>query len=666
MLLVKKTYKNKLLGCNNKMKRIIITFLLFSAAFLSHAEKQTLGYKSFAHLPMVQHARVSPDGKHIVSVLNSVEGPSVVVSQFSKTEISTIAQLTKNQDRIDTIYWLNNERVLISASRSVKSGKDRYRVSSYFAVNIDGSEVMTIKARKNKAATTWEQRWTNNLSLRSILEDDDKHILVQVYDFKDKANAVFKVNVYTNEFTKLFSNKYDVTSWFANSDDFIQFGIGNKKHEPEVRQIWFRNNEADEWKIISERSTFGGATFNPVLVKNGKLWVISDRINRRAALWEYDPVTTQFTKKIYGHEKYDIDSVVYAQDRKTPIGVRYTAHYEEIHYFNAKEQSLSKTVAASFKNYHVSIASMSKDSKKLLIHAENDNSPAKYFWLDLAKRAGGFWFSRYPYLEGKMLAKKQPYTFKASDGMELHGYLTMPTALASGKKPPLIVHPHGGPIGPRDDQGFDYLTQFLAAQGYAVLQTNFRGSGGYGSNYLTAGYREWGKKMQQDVYDSIDWLEKQNIVDNDNACFVGWSYGGYAALTAAYQKPDDFNCIVSIAGISDLSGMAYRDTRSRGNTKDIIVTQIGDPDDAEINNELKRLSAINQLDKIKSPILLVHGKNDTQVNHGQSMDFYKAAKRKKLDVEYIEFEYGTHYLDEEQNRVDAFKEIERFLQEHLN
>jgi len=646
--------------------KIIITFLLLAATFTTTAGNQELGYKQFAHLPMVQHARVSPDGKHIASVLNSADGPSVVVSEFSKTEISTIAQLTKNKDRIDNIYWLNNERLFISASRSQKNGKDRYRVSSYFAVNIDGTEVMNIHARKNQAATSWEQRWTSFLSLRSLLPNDDNHILIQVYDFKDKADAVFKVNVYTNEFTKLFSNKYDVNTWFVNSDDFVQFGIGRKKHEPGTSLIWFRNTEADEWKVISERSTYGGDTFTPLLVQNGKLWVKSDRVNRRASLWEYDPVKAEFTKEIYGHDKYDIDGIVYAQDRKTPIGVRYTAHYEEIHYFNEQEQNLSKTVAASFKSYHISIASMSKDSKQLLIHAENDNSPSKYFWLDLAKRAGGFWFSRYPYLEGKTLAKKQPFTFKASDGMEIHGYLTMPRTLASGNKPPLIVHPHGGPIGPRDDQSFDYMTQFLAAQGYAVLQPNFRGSGGYGSRYLTQGYKQWGKKMQQDVYDSIDWLAKQKIVDNNNTCFVGWSYGGYAALTAAFQKPDDFKCIISIAGISDLSGLAYRESRRSGSLKDQILMEIGDPDDIAVNKELKRLSAINHLDKIKSPILLVHGKNDTQVNHGQSMDFYRAAKRKDLDVDYVEFEYGTHYLDEEQNRVDAFKEIERFLQEHLN
>jgi dipeptidyl aminopeptidase/acylaminoacyl peptidase len=648
------------------MIRIIIPLLLLSAAFLSHAEKQSLGYKSFAHLPMVQHARVSPDGKHIASVLNSADGPSVVVSQFSKTEISTIAQLTKNKDRIDSIYWLNNERVLISASRSKKRGKDRWRESNYFAVNIDGSEVMTIQARKEQAATEWQQKLTNYISLRSTLPDDDKHILVQVYDFRDQADAVYKVNTYTNEFTKLFSNRYNVDTWYANSDDFIQFGVGSKKNEPETTLFWFRKTAADEWKVISERKAYDGATFEPVLVQNGKLWVISDRINHRDSLWEYDPVYAEFTKEIYSHDKYDIDSIVYASDRKTPIGVRYTAHYEEIHYFNSNEQNLSKTVAASFKNYQVSIASMSKDSKQLLIYAENDNSPSKYFWLDLAKRAGGFWFSQYPYLEGKALAKKQPFTFKASDGMELHGYLTMPTKLASGKKPPLIVHPHGGPIGPRDDQGFDYLTQFLAAQGYAVLQPNFRGSGGYGVRYLTAGYKQWGKKMQQDVYDSIDWLEKQDIVDHDNACFVGWSYGGYAALTAAYQKPDDFKCIVSIAGVSDLLGWAERISRRSENSKQFIAMQVGDIEKSEANNELKSLSAVNQLSKIKSPILLVHGKNDTQVNHGQSMDFYQAAKKENLDVEYIEFEYGTHYLDEEQNRVDAFKEIERFLQEHLN
>jgi len=630
------------------------------------APKQPLGYKQFAHLPMVQYAKVSPDGKHIAAVLNSADGPSVVVSKFSDTEISTIARLNKNRDRIDSLFWVNNERVLVSASQSRKSGKNRHRVSSYFAVNLDGSEITPIKARKNKAATTWERRLVDYLRLISTLPHDEKHILVQVYDYRDKANAVYKVNIYTNKFTKLFSNTYNVYSWFANSDDIIQFGIGSKKNEPEVTRIWFKNSEADEWKMINERKTFEGETFRPVLVKDNKLWVISDRINRRAALWEYDPVKGEYTKEIYSHDKYDIEGVVYARDRKTPVGVRYTANYEEIHYFNPKEQSLSKMVKASFKNYHTSIASMSLDSKKLLIHAENDNSPTKYFWLDLTKKSGGFWFSRYPYLEGKKLAKKQPFTFKARDGMEIYGYLTMPAGLKPGVKPPFIVHPHGGPIGVRDDQGFDYLTQFLAAQGYAVLQTNFRGSGGYGVNYLTAGYKGWGKKMQQDVYDSIDWLEKRNIVDNNNACFVGWSYGGYAALTAAFQKPDDFNCIISIAGISDLEGMAFRESRNRGGLKEQILKQIGDPDDDVVNKELKSLSAINQLQKIKSPILLIHGKNDTQVHYGQSKNFYKAAKKANLNVEYTEFEFGTHYLDEEQNRLDAFKEIERFLHKYLN
>ncbi|MBL4908469.1 MAG: S9 family peptidase [Alteromonadaceae bacterium] len=645
---------------------LLLVSLLCGLSFTAHsAPKQALSYQQFAHLPMVQYARVSPDGKHIVAVLNSVNGPSVVVSKFADTKLSSIAQLTKNRDRIDNLYWVNNNRVLISASQSRKSGKNRYRVSSYFAVNIDGSEVMPIKARKNKSATTWEQRWVNYLSLISTLPHDDEHVLVQVYDFKDKANAVFKVNIYTNKFTKLFSNTYDVYRWFANSDDIIQFGIGSKKNAPEVTQIWFKNSEADEWKMISERKVFEGDTFTPVLVKDNKLWVISDRINHRDALWEYDPVKGEYTKEIYSNDKYDIDGVVYAQDRKTPIGVRYTAHYDEIHYFNSQEQSLSKTVKASFKNYHTSIANMSLDSKKVLILAENDNSPTKYFWLDLNKKSGGFWFSRYPSLEGKMLAKKQPFTFKARDGMEIYGYLTMPVGLKSGIKPPFIVHPHGGPIGVRDDQGFDYVTQFLAAQGYAVLQTNFRGSGGYGKNYLTAGYKGWGKKMQQDVYDSIDWLEKLNIVDNNKTCFVGWSYGGYAALTAAFQKPNDFNCIISIAGISDLEGMASHESSYRGSLKEQVLKEIGDPDDDIVNKELKSLSAINQLEKIKSPILLIHGRNDTQVHYGQSKNFYKAAKKANLNVKYIEFKYGTHYLDEEQNRLDAFKEIELFLHEYL-
>jgi len=231
------------------------------------------------------------------------------------------------------------------------------------------------------------------------------------------------------------------------------------------------------------------------------------------------------------------------------------------------------------------------------------------------------------------------------------------------KKPPLVVFPHGGPAA-RDYQYFDEFVQFFANRGYAVLQMNFRGSEGFNNLYETAGYREWGQAMQTDIYDAVEWLEEQGTVNTDKACMVGASYGGYAALVAAFQQPERFKCIVSISGIADLTEHAVTTARS-GWYEPFVVKTIGDPGDGEDRKMLDEASATNKLALIKRPILLIHGTHDTQVRVSQARDFYKKAKRAGVKVKYIELQYGTHYFDENQNRLQVFKALDDFLGKHL-
>lgn len=234
----------------------------------------------------------------------------------------------------------------------------------------------------------------------------------------------------------------------------------------------------------------------------------------------------------------------------------------------------------------------------------------------------------------------------------------MPINLQPNSKPPLVVLPHGGPHS-RDYRYFDPLVQLIAHEGYAVLQINFRGSSGFGTDFETSGYYQWGRRMQQDVMDGVDWLNKQNLVNGD-ACIVGGSYGGYVALTAAVQTNQAFKCFVSIAGISDLEEMIDDEERA-----DTYVANIVDPADSDAKKALADVSAINHLDKIKAPILLIHGTKDTRVNFQQSSDFYSKAKSKGLNVRYIELKNGTHFLDNPDNRKVAYGEISAFLNKYL-
>ena len=649
------------------MNKILLTLMLSLVAYFGHAKTPALNYEQFGTLPMIEYPSVSPNGKFIAAIYNASDGPSVVISDFGSAEVSTIVQLKKSQDRIEDIAWVNSSRLLIVASYSENILNRRFRRDRIFSVNTDGTDLVELKTKMPPSAAPWEIRNAGSLRLVSLLKDDKKHVLLQTYDYRDEAQAVYKVNVYENDFDKLFVNKFDVYAWVANEKGEVLFGYGTEKSKKisDVNTIWHRKNEQSEWKLLHKQKAYKGEKFSPIIVQDDKLLVISDYKTRRKALWSYDIKTGKFADMLFGHEEYDITSAIYNADRSRVIGVYYYDDYLREHYFQDEDSKISSLVKNSFKGYQATIFSRSEDKTKMLVYATKDNSPQKFFWLDIKNKKGGLWFSTYPFLERQAMPNVLPIKFDADDGVGLTGYLTLPLSSNSESKPPLVVWPHGGPIGVRDYQTFDPYVQFFTSQGYAVLQVNYRGSGGFGTNFETAGYHQWGKRMQQDLYNGFDWLKGKDLVDTNKTCFAGYSYGGYAALTAAFQQPEQYRCIVSIAGISDLYTLAEKDYRWQGNIRASIVNTIGDPTDDKVAGELERLSAINHINKIKAPILLMHGRYDTQVRVEQSSDFFNKAKSAGLDVKYVEFEYGTHYLDEADNRLEAFKELNDFLKQHL-
>jgi dipeptidyl aminopeptidase/acylaminoacyl peptidase len=635
------------------MRKLCLLLCILTAPALA-AE---LPYEHFGHLPVVEQPKVSPNGELIAVVVNSDQGPTVNIAPFGSRDLTPIVQLKSGEDRIESIGWANDERLLVSASQSSLISGDRIRISRLFSIGADGQGLREIK-RKTVTPPKWFEVFYDTTRIVSWLRDDPEHVLIELYDTLDEAKAVFKVNIYTNKFKKLFVNTYDVNSWFANRNGDVVFGFGVNDN---IRTIWYREDNDSEWRKLHSHEMGESESFDPILIADDKAYVISDYNVGRQALWLYDIASGDFEELIYAAEDYDIDGALVSFDDGAVIGAFYTDHFRKDVYFDEAYESTSKIVDSSFSNYETFIVSRSMDRKRMIVSALRDDSPPKYFWLDLGKGAGGIWFSQYPYLEKQQLAKVQPFEYEARDGMQLNGYLTMP--VDAKKKPPLVVFPHGGPFA-RDYQYFDAFVQFFANRGYAVLQMNFRGSEGFNNNYEIAGYREWGQDMQTDIYDAVEWLEEQGTVDTKKACIVGASYGGYAALVAAFQQPERFRCIVSIAGIGDLTEHAVMTSRG-GWAEEYVNRTIGDPGDGNDRRVLDDVSAINKTAMLKRPILLIHGTYDTQVRVSQSRDFYKKAKKAGAKVKYIELERGTHYFDENQNRLAVFKALDDFLGKHL-
>lgn len=635
------------------MTLIILLFFLGTTV-----AAETIPVEHFAQLPMVEMPTVTPNGEFVAAILNNEEGPTVVVSQFGSRELTGLVGLKYGRDRIEWIAWANNDRLLISISEPLRGTARRDRVSRLYQVSRDGGEIKQIR-RKEVGDLYSRESWVDTDLVLSTLPDDPEHILMQLWDARDNAYAVFRVNIVKNSFDKLFPNIYDVDRWIVDGRGNVILGIERYRN---TITTWYRPDDGKKWQVLNKRELFEDNTFDVVDVSGTSAIVISDFETGYQSAWRYDLETGSFESLLCAPEGHDISGTILANDRSRVIGFSHIDHYREDYFLDAEAAIKYETVKQTFPGYATSIAAASDDMNRLIVTAQRDDSPPKYVWMDLAQPAGGVWYAQYPHLEGKPLASKQPIEFETADGLHVEGYLTLPLE-PNGTKPSLIVFPHGGPAA-RDSRYFDPWVQFLANRGHAVLQVNFRGSEGFGSDFEVAGYRQFGRKMQEDVYEGIAWLEKQELVDAGRMCIVGFSYGGYVALTAAFQRPDDFACVASFAGIADLYEMVELGSLSTA-AKMVYQRTVGDIDKGSDREMMKEVSPINHLEKIKAPLLMIHGTEDTRVGIKQSRVFVNKARAEGLDVEYIEIEDGTHFLDEHHNRLTVFEALDRFLGANL-
>jgi dipeptidyl aminopeptidase/acylaminoacyl peptidase len=246
--------------------------------------------------------------------------------------------------------------------------------------------------------------------------------------------------------------------------------------------------------------------------------------------------------------------------------------------------------------------------------------------------------------------------------LTLYGYLTLPPPVREGNQLPLVLMPHGGPHGPRDYWGFDPYVQVLATHGFAVLQVNFRGSGGYGPHFEKLGFREWPGNMQNDLTDSVAWAVKEGIADPRRICIYGWSYGGYAALMSAVKEPDLYACSVPAAGVYDLDIQYEESDFTRYTTwgKKYLDRVIG-PTEAD----RRTASPISYLDKLKTPLFIVHGEADERVPVENARELKAALEKRGTKFEYMEKKHEGHGFFKEENRTAFFIALLDFLDRHI-
>jgi dipeptidyl aminopeptidase/acylaminoacyl peptidase len=322
-------------------------------------------------------------------------------------------------------------------------------------------------------------------------------------------------------------------------------------------------------------------------------------------------------------------------------------------YFDPEYKKLAADLSRAIPNLPlVDFVGASADGSKLLIFAGSDTDPGRYYVYDKAKRALNEIILARPALEGAPLASVKAITYPAADGTQIPAYLTLPPGKESARGLPAVVMPHGGPEA-RDEWGFDWLAQFLAYKGYAVLQPNYRGSAGYGEEWLARnGFQSWRTSIG-DVTAGAKWLANQGIAAADKLAIVGWSYGGYAALQSDVTEPGLFKAVVAIAPVTDLN-LTKEQSRYFTNFR-LVSEYIGS------GPHVREGSPLQNASRISAPVLLVHGDRDLNVAVRQSKEMHQALRAAGKKSDYVEFPGLEHSLTDSQARARMLDKIASFL-----
>ena len=629
-----------------------IVFILLTTLCSQTLVAEILPVEHFAQLPDFRQASLSPDGKKIAGIVN-VRGTSMAIAMDLEAKKTYPLGRTENETaKINWIRWGNNERLLMSYRRPENQWGVEYTASRLMSIKYDGTEVkgmFWIESRHDYVPISQDR-------VVSMLPDDDRYFLLALDAEEPGSRGVYRVDINTGKRKLVQSSVTDAWTWIADQQGRPRIALAADGTDQKII--------AFDAKGKNRRTLWEFETFSEDIIKPMGFGLDPNQLYVRAyhegrfAIFDVDLNDPELNLNlIVASERRDITGgLIYSPKTRDAIGVNYATSESLYHFWDEGYAEFTEAIDKALPNTNNWVNGFSADENRYLIYSSEDVSPGMYYLGDRDQNQLQVVGRAYPHLTPDVLQPKKFKRIEARDGIKMTAYLTLPKG-ASDQPLPTILHPHGGPIS-RDTSGFDYWTQFFANRGYAVLQVNFRGSSGYGFDFMKAGMQNWGQEMQEDLEDATHWLVEEGIADPDRICIVGGSYGGYAALMGVAKTPDLYACAVSFAGVTNLNQL-MREEKEYG-AYEALKEMVGAD-----RQQLRETSPTRLAETIKAPILLVHGDQDRVVKVEHSRLMKTALEKADKDFEYIEFEEGDHYLSNAEHRMEFFKAMDVFLAKYL-
>ncbi len=626
--------------------RSALTFAVVLGAFeivaspaASAADDAPIPVRDFFRNPERGLFRISPDGKTLAFMQPFERRMNIYVQPLAGGEPVRLTNETARD--IPNHFWKGPNRLVYVKDFG---GDENFHV---VAVTKDGSG--------SKDLTPFD-------GVRAQMIDDLRDfpdvLLVGLNKRNKEVFDAYRLDLKIGELTLVAENPGNITSWLTDHAGNIR---GAQTSDGVNTSFLYREGASGPFQTVL--TTSFRDSFNPLFFTfdNKLLYAASNLGRDKQAIVLVDPATAKEQKVLFEHPDVDIDSMSYSHKRKVLTTINYVTWKPQRKYLDAETERIFAALEKQLPGYEFGIQSMTDDEDRMIVAAYNDRTPGMRYLYDVKTDKLAKLGEIAPWLPQAKMATMKPIVYKSRDGLTINGYITLPNG-KDAKNLPVIVNPHGGPWA-RDVWGWNPEVQMLANRGYAVLQMNFRGSTGYGRSFWQASFKQWGRNMQDDITDGVEYLVREGIADPKRICIYGGSYGGYATLAGVAYTPNLYACAVDYVGVSNLFTFLNTIPPYWKPYLDMFHEMVGDPekDKALLTETSPALNA----DRIKTPLFVAQGARDPRVNIDESNQMVKALKARGVDVPYMVKENEGHGFRNEENQFDFYEAMERFLAKYL-